>query len=147
MPMKGQIQEDHISTSDFTLSIPGLPDMVVTKVSGLDEELETSMQADRTNASGGITKAIPDWTFTVPAHHGETDVALEAYFRQCQLSLPGYKRPWTLSFRSVNGNRRYTMTLLGSFLRRRVTPEGDMEGEAPTAYIEWGASTDQIARF
>ena len=51
--MKGSIQADHIPVNKYEFLVVGIPGLVFTEISGLEQETESVVLPDRTTASGG----------------------------------------------------------------------------------------------
>jgi len=142
--MKGDIQSDHIPVNKFVFSVLGLIDLTVTAVSGLDDELETVKLPDRTQASGG-NRGPTNFDITIPAHHQLEQAAMEVWYRESQDPvLPTYKKPCTLTLKSISGQSSYRLSLVGVFPMKRGVPELDKENEGEMAGIVWSMSADDV---
>ena len=143
--MRGQIKADHIPLNKFTLLMGGLPvALTPTKISGIEEELETTDLPDRTRASGGNTKPT-EFTMEIPMHHLVEQAAMEQWFRQAQDPvLPTYKLFGTLIHSPISGGLPRTFTLNGVFPTKRKLPDLDMSNEGEMAVVEWTCSCDQL---
>ena len=142
--MKGSIQPDHIPKNKYVLTIIGLPPITFTKVSGLEEELETVDLPDRTVASGGNTKAV-EFTVSMPTHHTPERIAMENWNLQCRDPVaPNYKKIGTLVKQSLTGINMVSYTLQGLFVKKRSTPDVEMSNEGELDELEWTMSADQI---
>ena len=142
--MKGSIQPDHIPKNKYQLIIMGLPPITFTKVSGLEEELETVDLPDRTTASGGNTKAV-EFTASMPTHHTSERIALENWYVQCRDPVsPAYKHVGSLVKQSLTGINLVTYVLQGLYPCKRSTPDVEMSNEGELDEIEWTFKADQI---
>lgn len=142
--MKGVIQGDHIPVNKFQLLVPGLPPLVITELSGIEDELETADLPDRTRASGGNRKAT-EFTMMIPMHHTVEQAAMELWFRESQDPVsPTYKKAGTLVHQSISGTTIRTFTLIGVFPTKRALPDLEMVNEGEMAGVEWSMSADDI---
>lgn len=146
MSLKGLIQPGHIPINKYSLLFPAMPPLVVTKLSGLEEELETSEMPDRTIQSGGQTKAV-EMTIEICMHHQIEMAAMELWFAQSKDPvLPGYKKDGTLLHQSVSAvGIANVFALIGTFPKNRKTPEMDMRNDTDAAMVEWTLSIDDVA--
>lgn len=142
--MKGVIQGDHIPVNKFQLLMAGLPPLVITELSGIEDELETADLPDRTVASGGNRKAT-EFTMMIPMHHLVEQAAMELWYREGQDPvLPTYKKIGTLVHQSISGAVLRTFTLVGVFPKKRGLPDLEMVNEGEMAGVEWTMSADDI---
>ena len=144
MVLKGTILPDHIPVNKYQLVVLGLPPMIFTDVSGIEEELESVVMPDRTNASGG-NKLPVEFTVMQPQHHAVERAAMEAWFAESQdPSPPTYKKDGTLIVQSISGIQVVAYTLVGLFPSKRVLPELALDNEGELAKIEWTMKADQV---
>lgn len=154
MSLKGRIAPFHIPVNNYemTVAVPPFPGkLTFTKISGLDEELESVELPDRTRASGGQTKP-GTFTAEMPMHHLLEQVYMEQWFNAGQEPVTrDYKRDVTLLYIPIGlnpvlagGGIVRTMGLTGVFVTRRKTPDLDMKNEGDMAVIEWTFSYDDI---
>ena len=142
--MKGDINVDHIPVNKYTFAVVGLLDLTVTECTGLDDELQTTELPDRTRASGG-NRGPTEFDITIPAHHLSEQLAMEAWYKESQDPvLPSYKKPCTLTLKSISGAKSYGLSLMGVFPMKRVTPDLDMANEGELAGIVWSMSADDV---
>lgn len=142
--MKGVIQGDHIPVNKYQLLVLGMPPLVITELSGIEDELETADLPDRTVASGGNRKAT-EFTMMIPMHHGVEQAAMEVWYRESQDPVsPTYKKAGTLVHTSISGSTLRTFTLIGVFPKKRALPDLEMVNEGEMAQVEWTMSTDDI---
>lgn len=142
--MKGAIQPNHIPLNNFKLLVVGLPGLTPTKISGIEEELETVDLPDRTKASGGNTKP-GEFTMMLPMHHSVEQAAMEVWFSESQDPVtPTYKKPGTLIHNALDGTPLRSFTLVGLFPRKRKLPDLEMKNEGEMAEVEWTFSFDDI---
>ena len=142
--MKGAIQGDHIPLNKYQLIVLGMPELIFTEISGLEEELETVDLPDRTVASGGQTKTL-EFTATLPAHHLIMQAAMELWFVEGRDPVAStYKKTATLILKSISGSTFRTYSLIGLFVCKRATPDLEMANEGEMATIEWTFKADQM---
>lgn len=144
MGLKGKIQENHIALNNYQLLVVGLPPLTPTKVSGLEEELDVVTLPDRTQASGGNTKP-GEFTIMLPMHHLIEQAAMELWFKGSQDPVvPGYKKPATVIYKSIQDTVLKTYTLVGVFPSKRKTPDAEMSNDGDMAEVEWTLKFDDI---
>lgn len=144
MSLKGIIQPNHVPLNKFQLFVVGVPKIVFTKVSGIEEALQIVDMPDRTKASGGNTNPV-EFTGTTMLHHVVERVALEAWFKEGQDPVtPTYKKIGTLILKGIQDNIVATYTLPGLFIFQRVLPEFDLENDGEPAMAEWSFSADDV---
>lgn len=143
MVMKGSVQPNHIPVNNYELFIVGLPPILFTQVSGLEEETESADMPDRTVVTGGNTKAIEFTTLSFE-HHSVELAALEIWRRQAIDPVdPLYKKIGTLVKRGINGEVATTRTLIGLWIKKRKDADMDLANEGEPAMIEWTMSADK----
>jgi len=144
MPIKGMIQDDHIPVNKYQLIVPGLPDLTLTTVGGIEEELEVAEMPDRSMRPGGTTKAV-EFTATQPAHHTSEIAAMEAWFAECQDPVtPTCRKAGTLLMQSGTGATIRSFSLVNLFPFKRATPDLDMANEGEAALLTWTFKADTI---
>lgn len=142
--MRGVLQPDHIPVNKYSLLIATLPEMVVTEVSGLEDELETTDLPDRTRATGG-NRGPTEFTLMMPMHHEADQLVMEAWYREAQDPVsPTYKKTGTLVMTSISGARVRPWGLTGVFPTKRVLPDLEMANEGEMAVVEWTMSADDV---
>lgn len=146
MTLKGLIQPGHIPVNKYSLIFPGMPPLVVTKLGGLEEELEVAEMPDRTVHSNGQTKAT-ELTIELMMHHAIEQSAMELWYTMSKDPvLPGYKKDGTLIHQSVAAAGLPSVyAIVGVFPKMRKTPEMDMTNESDAAVIEWTLSVDDVS--
>jgi hypothetical protein len=146
MTLKGLIQPGHIPVNKYQLIFPGVPPLTVTKLGGLEEELETVEQPDRTVHSNGQTKPT-ELTIELMMHHTVEQAAMELWYAISKDPvLPGYKKDGTLIHLSVSTvGLPVVYAVIGCFPKMRKTPEMDMSNESDAAIVEWTLSVDDVA--
>lgn len=144
MAAKGTIKDDPILVNKYRLKVLGMPDFTFTKISGIEEELETVTLPDRTVVSGGHTKAT-EFDAELPLHHSVEVAAMELWLRGCKDPVdPGYKKAATLVQESSSGKILRTYALEGVFPKKRGTSDLEMENEGDMAVLALSFSVDSI---
>lgn len=144
MPIKGVILPDHIQVNKYLLTVIGMPPLVLTAISGIEEELDVSDLPDRTKASGGRTKPI-EYDITLPLHHTVSRLAMEEWFDACKDPiLPTHKRLATLTMFSQSGLPLVSFTLTGTFPMKRGLPDLELENDGEMAGVVWSMSSDEV---
>jgi len=144
MVMKGAVQPNHIPINNFELIVIGIPPIFLTKISGLEEETESTDLPDRTTASGGNTKPV-EFTMMSFEHHAVELAALELWRREAIGNVTStYKKIGTLIRRSIDGNVATTRTLTGLWIKKRKDSDSDVADEGAPAMIEWTMRTDKV---
>lgn len=149
--MKGLIQDDHIAMSKYGLYVDGLAGadqrdgkgMVIVSVSGIEEELDVAELPDRTVASGGDSKPV-EFEVGVPAHHIIDQDAMEAWYNDARLGVPGYRKAVTLFMYSVSGITIKKFFLDKVFPSKRALPDLSMSNEGEMAVVVWTLRGNQI---
>lgn len=144
MVMKGSVQPGHIPVNNFELLVIGLPPILFTEVSGLEQETEKTDMPDRTVVSGGNVKAS-ELTAKMFEHHKVEVAAMELWRREgVDPVSPTYKKIATLIKRDIHGEIASTRTITGLWVTKRVDPDLDMANEGDPAMIVWTLSADKI---
>jgi hypothetical protein len=126
---KFAIQEDHIRANKYIFSVSGLPPITFTSVGSLANELDVVDLPDRTQASGGRTKA-GECEVKVPSHHVVEVAACDSWVDEAKDPVsPTYKKVGTMTFQSGTGLKVRTKTLIGCFLSKGELPEAEMNNE------------------
>lgn len=142
--MKSVLQSDHIPVNKYDMLVLGLPPMMFTEISGIEEELQVVELPDRTVASGGNTGPI-EFTAMLPMHHLAEQAAMELWYAESQGDVsPLYKKPGTLVHKSISGQVLRTYTLINLFPSKRVLPDLEMGNEGEMAQVEWTFRADDI---
>jgi hypothetical protein len=142
--MKGTINPDHIPDNKYTLMVLGAPNLTITNLGSLEEELKTIMLPDNTRASGGDRDPTEN-DITMPLHHKLEQAYMEAWYKSSQDPVaPDYKRPAVLIYPRISGAVGSSFSLLGVFPTKRVLPEGKMDGDGEGQNVVWTLSIDDI---
>lgn len=144
MGQKFVIQDDHLPVNNYTLTINGLPPITFTSVGALEKEIEWVELADKTQASTGRVKP-GEVEVKVPAHHTTEVAAMEVWSEEGQDPIvPGYKKSGSLSFFSGSLLRRLNVTIIGAFVCKAATPEGEMANEGEMAELTYTLKWDHL---
>lgn len=147
MSLKGTIKPDHIPVKNFKLLVIGLPELTVTKVAGIEVELNVVDLPDRTSASGGETNPV-EFTMEMPTHHVEEQAAMEAWWLESQDPVsPLYKKNATLVVESISRNITVSYALSGLFPSKPKTPDLDMANDGEMSVVEWTMRADDFKRL
>jgi hypothetical protein len=140
--MKGVLNPDHIPINKYQFLVLGMPTMLFTEISGIEEELQTTDLPDRTVASGGSTGPV-EFTAKLPMHHTIEQAAMELWYSQSKDPVhEDYKKPATLIHQSISGKILRTYTIVGAFPYKRVLPDLEMANEGEMASVEWSFKAD-----
>jgi hypothetical protein len=144
MPLKATLKPDHIPVNKYEFAVVGLVPLTFTGISGIEEELDTTELPDRTRASGGNTKP-GEFTARAPLHHTAEHTALEVWYNEGKDPVSStYKKPVTLTMKSLTDGITRSYTLMGVFITGRGLPELEMSNEGEIAVVEWTFSYDSI---
>jgi len=70
---------------------------------------------------------------------------MEIWYREGQDPvLPTYKKPCTITLKSISRGRSYRLSLVGVFVTKRGVPELDKENEGEMVGITWSMSADDV---
>lgn len=141
--MKGTVQAGAAVTNKFRLVVPGLPETYWTRFGELTRELVTAEMSDRTVQSTGDVKP-GEVDADQYMHHADERVALEAWFAQCAVAAPGYKRAGELYFHGADGQPVAAYTLVGLFTKGPKTPELNRGQDGEGVQITWMFSYDDV---
>lgn len=144
MGIKGVIQPDHVQTNKYDLRVIGLPPLVITAISGIEEELDTTDLPDRTKATGGRTKPV-EFDITIPAHEIVTQKAFELWFEECKDPVtPTHKKIGTLTTFTQSNLPLVAFTLDAMMPIKRALPDLEMEGDGEMSEHVWSMSADEV---
>ena len=144
MGIKGTIQANHVQLNKYELAVIGLPTLVITAISGIEEELDVSEMPDRTRVSGGRTKPV-EYDITIPLHHTLEQLALEQWFEQCKDPVdPEHKKLGTLTLFNQSGDPLVSFTLPDTFPTKRGLPDLELDNDGEMAAAVWSMSSDDV---
>lgn len=142
--MKGVLLPDHIPVNNAELIIQGMPRLLFTKMSGIEEEIDKADLPDRTAASGGHSKAF-EFTASQPIHHRVELAAMTQWWRDCQEPVaPNYKKNGTLVYYSISTRLRHTAQIIGVWVFKRKYSDYDMSNAGDLHEQEWTFSGDMV---
>ncbi len=145
MTIKNVIPENRVPVNKYALIVqPGVGEITLTSIGGLEEELDAPELPDRTVRSGG--RAKPGSTDIVQPMHITAEVALmEAWYALCKLSLPGYLKLAVLIQFDESGlvpTKRWTLPNV--WLMKRLHTDSELENDGDMSTITWTMSYDEI---
>jgi len=146
MGIKQVLQENRIPVNRYQLIIQpfNVPEVTLVSISGLEEELDAPELPDRTVRSGGRSKPV-EFDIMQPTHHDLEVAAMETWYTQCKLALPGYLRLGMLTlFDEAGLLPRRRRTLPNIWLKKRAESDLEMENEGEMHVITWTCQTDQV---
>lgn len=145
--MKAIILPDHIPVSKYRFQPIGLPSILFTSVGALEQEMDTVDLPDRTKASGGRAKP-GDSDVKVPMHHLNEIAAMDAWYEEAKDPVTlTYKKVGTMSFISLSGLVIQSYTVLGAWLNKRATPDGELDNEGDLSEVTYGMCWDDILKL
>lgn len=143
MSLKNKLQPDHAAVNAYELLVEGLPPITFTKVSGMEDETETTDLPDRTSASGGQSKPF-DVTAEMPIHHSAEMAALENWLQEGRDPVqPTYKKTGTMVYKTISGNVAKAYTMIGMQCKKQKLPDSEMENEGEVSLCEWTFRVDE----
>lgn len=144
MTLKGKIAPNHIGRNNYELSIVGLPVIVFTAVSGIEETVENVDLPDRTTASGGQKPPV-EFTVRMPAHHTIERAAMELWFKEGQDPVTStYKKSGVMQGKTIEGTVGMTYGITGVWVSRRKLPDMEMSNAGELAEVEWTLRADEV---
>lgn len=145
MTIKNVIPENRIPVNKYALIVqPGVGEITLVSIGGLEEELDAPELPDRTVRSGG--RAKPGETDIVqPMHITEEVNLMEAWYALCKLALPGYLKNGVLvQFDEAGRFPVKRWTLPNSWLKKRAHSDSELENDGDMSTITWTLSYDEI---
>ena len=145
MAIKNVIDENRIQVNKYLLDLqPGVGSVLLTAISGLEEELDSVELPDRTTRSGGRKKPV-EFEVTQPMHHDLEVAKMEAWYIQCQDPVsPLHLKVGSLIQFDQQGLPRRKFTLLNVWNRKRVHSDLELENDGDMATITWTLQADEI---
>lgn len=144
MAIKGVILPDHVQVNKYLLSVAGLPPLLFTAVSGIEEELDAVELPDRTPQTGGRVKPV-EFEVTQPMHHNLERAAMELWFRECHDPVtPTHKKLGTLTLFSQTLLNQPSWSLVGLWIMKRALPDLDLDNEGEMAGIVWTMKANEL---
>lgn len=145
MPIKSILLPDHVQVNKYQLIVAGMPPMIFTAMSSIEEELDTVELPDRTTASGGRTKPV-EFDLTQPMHHTLERLAMEGWYsaESSDPVLPTYKKVGTVLAFSQSNIIQVSYMLIGLYPFKRTLPDFELENDGELATIVWGMKADEV---
>jgi hypothetical protein len=145
MAIKNVINENRIQVNKYLLDLqPGIGSVLLTTISGLEEELDAVELPDRTTRSGGRKKSI-EFEVTQPLHHDLEVARMEAAYVEAQDPVsPLHLKVGTLIQFDQSGLPRRKFTLLNVWVKKRVHSDLELENDGDMATITWTLQCDEI---
>jgi hypothetical protein len=144
MGQKFVIEDDPLAVNNYALVVNNVIPITFTSVGALEQETEFVTLPDATQVSTGRTKA-GEVEVKVPAHHTAQVAAMEAWAIEGQDPVqPGYKKAGTLTFFSPSLQRVLNVTIIGAFVQKGATPEGEMANEGEMAELTYTLKWDKL---
>ena len=144
MAIKGVILPDHAQVNKYQLTVVGLPPLLFTAISGIEEELDSVDLPDRTAQSGGRVKSV-EFELTQPMHHNVERAAMELWYTECHDPVsPTHKKTGTLSLFSQTLLNQPSWLLAGLWPFKRGLPDLDLDNEGEMATIVWTMKADEL---
>lgn len=142
MVLKGAVQPGHIPVNNYELIVVGLPKILFTQISGIEEETQKVNLPDRTVASGG-NKLPVEFTGMSFEHHRVEVAALEFWrIEGVDPVSVTYKKLANLIKKNIHGTIVSTKTLIGLWVTKRKDADLDLANEGEPAMVEWSFSAD-----
>lgn len=144
MVAKGSVLPNHIPVNNYELIVVGLPQILFTEISGLEDQVEQVDLPDRTRATGG--NSLPtEFTAMMFEHHTTERAALEVWFAEGKDPVsPTYKKTGTLIKRNLSNEVVTTNTLTGLWISQKVGPDLELSNAGDPAMIEWTFQADSV---
>jgi hypothetical protein len=144
MAIKGVILPDHVQVNKYQLTVAGLPPLLFTAISGIEEELDAVDLPDRTPQTGGRVKGV-EFEVTQPLHHNLERAAMELWFRECHDPVsPLHKKLGTLTLFSQTLLNQPSWSLLGLWIMKRALPDLDLDNDGEMAGIVWTMKANEL---
>lgn len=145
MTIKNVIPEFRIPVNKYAfLAQPGVGEITLVSIGGLEEELDAPELPDRTVRSGGRSKPL-ETDIVQPMHITLEVVLMETWFGLCKLSLPGYLKIGTLiQFDETGLIPRKSWTLPNCWLKKRAHSDLELENDGDMSTITWTLQADEI---
>lgn len=144
MGIKGVLLPNHVQLNKYDLRVIGVAPLVITAVSGIEEELDVSDLPDRTKATGGRTKPV-EFDITIPAHEVISQKAMELWFEETKDPVsPTHKKIGTLTTFTQSNFPLVSFTLDGLMPIKRALPDYEMDGDGEMAEHVWTMSADEL---
>lgn len=142
--IKNVIKENRVPVNKFKLVVqPGVGEITLVSVSGIEEELDATELPDRTVRSGGRSKPFEP-EIVQPMHHDIEVLAMESWYNMCKFTLPGYLKIGVLIQFDEYGFPRRKYTLQSLWIKKRVHSDLELDNEGEMSVLTWTLSADQL---
>lgn len=136
MTLKNLVQPDHASSNKYELSVLGLPKIIFTKVTGLEQETKKTTLPDGTAASGGETDPF-EIVAELPIHHEAEVQAMEEWNQEGKDPVTlTYKKPGTMVHNRISGAVAKAYALIGMWPSKLKYPDSDMSDSETMQVLE-----------
>lgn len=144
MSLKNTIKPNHAPINKYELLVLGLPSILFTEVSGIEQEIQKVDLPDRTSASGGQTSPF-EITAMLPLHHDTELAACESWYKEGQDPVtPTYKKTATMIYKSIDNTVAKSYSLLGMWISKIKMPDTEMANEGEMAQVELTFTVDDF---
>lgn len=143
--VQGTIQKDIITGNNYVFMADGIA-LVITNIGSIEETVTKVELPDGSVASGGQTEPV-EFTISVPMHHDLEYTYMELWYKASKGPLipPSAYKTTSIVMKSASQAKQRSMTVLGSFVSGRSSPELDMEGGGSEfLQVEYTISADNI---
>lgn len=143
MTLKNLINPDHAADNKYELVVVGLPPIIFTEVTGLEDETEMVDMPDKTTQSGG--QSLPfEIVGKVPVHHIAEMAALELWLAEGRDPVtPTFEKVGTMVYKTIGNNIAKSYTLLGMKCSKQKMPDVAMKNSGELAVCEWTFKVDE----
>lgn len=142
--IKGVIQADHVQLNKYQLLVAGLPPILFTEISGIEEELQTTVTPDQVPQTGGRVGPI-EFDVTIAMHHNLDRAAMELWYREgFDPVSPFHKKLGTLIGFSQSRLNQPAWSIHTLFPFKRGLPDWAIENEGEMAGVTWGMKASEI---
>jgi len=136
MTLKNLIQPNHAPINKYELLVLGLPSVLFTDVTGIEQETQKVTLPDRTAASGGQSEPF-EVVAKLPLHHTSEVSAIEAWYKEGQDPVTAnYKKTGTMIYKAINDTIVKSYSLIGTWISKLKYPDTDMTNEGEPALLE-----------
>lgn len=144
MTLKNLVKPNHVPMNKYELLVLGLPSILFTQVSGIEQETQKVDLPDRTSASGG--QAAPfEITAMLPLHHDAELAAIEAWYKEGQDPVTAtYKKTGTMIYKAIDDTVARSYSLLGMWISKLKYPDTEMANEGELAQVEVTFTVDDF---
>lgn len=147
MPIKGVIKPDHIQVNKYQLTVVGMPPLLFTAISSIEDELDQVELPDRTTQTGGRTKP-GSFDVTQPMHHTVEVAAMEGWFESCKDPVsPLHQKVGTLISFSQSNLIVVSYMLQGLYPQKRALPDFELENDGEMGSLVWTMHYNEVVKL